>query len=253
MNRPEAQGDHSINPCVPVGGCVYAIGDIHGRDDLLLTLLGRIAADVEERAPSQVAVIFLGDFIDRGPHSRQVVECLMAGPPAGPLAAAQWICLKGNHEEVMLDFLDNQAAGKGWCAYGGLDTVRSYADPLPAPGWERDLSVVQGLLARSLPQAHREFISALPLSHQCGDYLFVHAGIRPGVALDSQDPADLLWIRHEFLDDDRWHGKVVVHGHTPATKPQLRHNRIGIDTRAYDSNRLTALVLHGTSQAFIST
>lgn len=253
MNSPEAQVDPSRNPCVPVGVCVYAIGDIHGRADLLRGLLDLIAADVERRAPSRLALVFLGDFIDRGPHSRQVVECLMAGPPPGPLAAAQWICLKGNHEEVMLDFLDNVAAGKGWCAYGGLDTVRSYAASPPAPGWERDLKVVQAVLARSLPKAHRDFLAGLPVCHQEGDYLFVHAGIRPGTALEYQDPADLLWIRHEFLDDGRWHGKVVVHGHTPTPEPEVRHNRIGIDTRAYDSNRLTALVLHGDEHAFLRT
>jgi serine/threonine protein phosphatase 1 len=109
------------------------------------------------------------------------------------------------------------------------------------------------VLARSLPKTHRDFIAGLPVCHQEGDYLFVHAGIRPGIALEQQDAADLMWIRHEFLDDDRWHGKVVVHGHTPTPEPQVRHNRIGIDTRAYDSDRLTALVLHGASRDFLCT
>lgn len=239
-------------PAVPPGCCVYAVGDIHGRLDLLEQLLGQIAADVEKRQPQQVSLVFLGDVIDRGPDSRGVVARLMAGPPPGPLAAAQWICLKGNHEDVLLRFLADVDAGPGWCAYGGLDTVRSYLDQ-PPPGWDRDMAMVQLLLLRHLPPAHRRFFARMPLRFDLGDYVFVHAGVRPGVPLAEQDPEDYLWIRHEFLPDPRWHGKVVVHGHTPVPQPESHPNRIGVDTKAYASGRLTAVVLEGDGRAFLST
>lgn len=238
---------------LPPGTCVYAIGDVHGRDDLLARLLDMIAADADRRRPDKISVIVLGDFVDRGAWSRQVVERLMAGPPPGPLQHANWVCLKGNHEEVMLDFLADPATGRGWCTYGGIETVQSYCDGTAEKGWESDLIATHGILSRYLPDCHRRFMADLPLWHQEGDYLFVHAGIRPGVELDAQTARDLLWIRHEFLDDASWHGKVIVHGHTPADEPQSRPNRIGIDTRAYDSHRLTALVLWQDQRHFLHT
>ena len=253
MSISAACPDPVSNPCVPPGVSVYAIGDIHGRLDLLDRLLDRIAADVARTRPRHLAVLFLGDIIDRGAESRGVVERLMAGPPPGPLAGAEWVCLKGNHEAVLLDFLVDVAAGPGWCACGGLDTVRSYLDAEPPAGWGTDMAAVRLLLLRHLPPRHRRFLAGLPLSHQIGDYLFVHAGVRPGIPLDDQHPADLLWIRRDFLDDGRWHGKMVVHGHTSADEPQVRSNRIGIDTRAYASGRLTALVLEGAGRRFIET
>lgn len=243
------------SPAVPAGRTVYAIGDVHGRLDLLDALLAAIAADVGDGggAAHRVSVVFLGDVIDRGPDSRGVIDRLMSGPPAGPLARAEWVCLMGNHEAVLLDFLADVSAGPGWCAYGGLDTVRSYLDYDPPAGWQADMGEVRSLLLRHMPHGHRRFLAGLPLTHRIGDYLFVHAGVRPGVDLERQSPEDLLWIRHEFLDDARWHGKVVVHGHTPAAMPQVRPNRIGIDTRAYASGRLTALVLEGEGRRFLHT
>lgn len=234
---------------VPDGTRVYAVGDVHGRADLLEALLAEIAADVRARPAPRVAVVFLGDYVDRGPDSRQVVERLMAGP-GGDLAAAQWICLKGNHEEYMLRFLTETAVGPAWCLNGGLATVRSYAGSLPEGG-EADMPGLQLALSRSLPPAHLRFLSRLPLMHVEGDYVFVHAGVRPGVALADQDPADLLWIRDDFLFEPAVFEKVVVHGHTPTPIPEIRPNRIGVDTGAYKFGRLTALVLEGADRSFI--
>ncbi|OJX79585.1 metallophosphoesterase [Magnetospirillum sp. 64-120] len=241
------------NPSVPEGCSVYAIGDIHGRLDLLDRLLNSIAEDVAATSPLQVAVVFLGDVVDRGADSCGVVERLAAGPPAGSLSGAQWLCLRGNHEEAMLDFLGDAAAGRSWFPWGGVETVRSYVGADAMREWRGDMVQAQMMLRRHLPPAHRRFLENLPVSHEIGDYLFVHAGVKPGVPLDRQHPADLLWIRHEFLDDDRWHGRMVVHGHTPERQPQVRANRIGIDTMAYESGVLTALVLHGTDRRFLST
>lgn len=236
---------------VPDGTRVYAVGDIHGRLDLLDRLLDRIAEDVTRTKPQRVSVVFLGDYVDRGPHSRGVIERLMQGPPAdSALAGADWTCLKGNHEEYMVRFLDESAPGTVWCRIGGVETVRSYAGQIPE-GQENDIAALQLLLERSLPPAHLRFLSRLPLMHCEGDYLFVHAGIRPGVALQDQSPADLLWIRDEFL----FHGapleKRVVHGHSPAPAPEIRPHRIGIDTGAYYSGNLTALVLDGGEMKFL--
>lgn len=253
MNNSSPTGRPPFIPCLPAGEAVYAIGDIHGHLDLLEQLLNLIAVDVTDKDWSRVSLVFLGDFIDRGPQSQAVVERLRQGPRPGPLAATRWICLIGNHEQVMLNFLDDVAAGQMWLRHGGLETVRSYLNEPPLPGWQHDTAGVQALLQRHLPVAHRDFLANLPLSHQIGDYFFVHAGIRPGIALDSQDQTDLTWIRHEFLQDRRWHGKVVVHGHTPSPQPESLFNRIGVDTGAYASGRLSAVVLNGSGRRFLGT
>lgn len=240
-------------PQAPAGSRVYAIGDIHGRLDLLDRLLGLISEDVKNHSAQRLVVIFLGDYVDRGPQSRGVIERLMGGPPStSPLAQAEWICLRGNHEDVMLRFLSEAGVGSGWCAYGGLETIRSYAGTLP-DGAVGDMQALQLLLSRALPPTHLRFLSRLPLSHEEGDYLFVHAGIRPGIPIAEQSPHDMIWIRDDFLFDTRPHEKVVVHGHTISPTPELRPNRIGIDTGAYGSEHLTAVVLEGSDQRFLVT
>lgn len=248
---------HQFRPSrVPEGSRVYAVGDIHGRLDLLDRLLARMADDVARCrhngvSPERISIVFLGDYVDRGPHSRGVVERLMQGPPAeGALAGAQWTCLKGNHEEFMVRFLDEPVRDNGWCRNGGVETVRSYAGAIPE-GQEGDVAALQLLLARSLPPAHLRFLSRLPLTHSEGDYLFVHAGIRPGVPLEDQSPTDLLWIREGFLTTSIPMEKRVVHGHTPVPVPEVRPHRIGIDTGAYKSDTLTALVLEGGDVKFL--
>lgn len=256
MQLPAAPAAVSAPACVPAGCRVYAVGDVHGRFDLLQRLLGLIEHDAArplpgQPAPERISVVFLGDYLDRGPQSREVVERLMTGAPeAGALAGARWVCLKGNHEEQMVRFLDEIAAGPPWCRNGGVETVRSYAGTIPE-GEESDMAALQLLLSRTLPPSHLRFLARLPVMHREGDYLFVHAGIRPGIAIEDQNPSDMLWIRDDFLHDGRPLGAIVVHGHTPGPVPEIRANRIGIDTRAYASGHLTALVLEGGDKRFL--
>ncbi len=241
-------------PAVPAGCRVYAVGDIHGRADLLDDLLTIIAEDAGVRPrPARPMLVFLGDYIDRGPDSAGVVARLLAGPPkAGPLAGSGWMALRGNHEDTMLRFLDDPSAGPAWFRNGGLETIRSYAGPLP-DGAGMAPAALRDRLDAALPEDHRRFLAQLPVAHAEGDYLFVHAGLRPGVAIADQDPADLMWIRDDFIHSAAQFGKMVVHGHTIAPVPEIRANRIGIDTGAYRTGRLTALVLEGTDRRFLAT
>lgn len=244
-------------PRVPDDTVIYAIGDVHGRLDLLERLIARIEADVVRVDARRRVVVFLGDYVDRGPDSRGVIDRLSAGPPAsGPLAGAEWICLKGNHEEYLVRFLTEAAGSRAWLLNGGLPTVQSYvgasAGALPE-GVVNDMAGLQMVLSRAVPPAHLRWMARLPVRHVEGDYLFVHAGIRPGTALDDQDPADLLWIRDDFLSASTPFEKVVVHGHSTTALPEIRSNRIGIDTGAYRSGRLTALVLEGADKRFLAT
>jgi serine/threonine protein phosphatase 1 len=243
---------------VPPGTRVYAVGDIHGRADLLELMLGEIEADagrvwVGPLLPTRLVLVFLGDLVDRGSDSRAVMERLARGrPDRGPLAAAEWVCLRGNHEDFMTRFLADFSAGPAWMRNGGLETVRSYAgDAVSA--LVADYPSMQQALYRSMPPAHLRFLARLRLRHMEGDYLFVHAGLRPGVPLDRQDGFDLMWIRDDFLFSDEDFGKIVVHGHSVATAPEVRANRIGIDTGAYRTGRLTCLALEGNERRFIAT
>jgi serine/threonine protein phosphatase 1 len=229
---------------------VYAIGDIHGRLDLLRTLEELIRDDAAAAPETRKVVVYLGDYVDRGPDSRGVIEHLLAEP----LAGFERVHLIGNHESMMLDFLRDVAMGPGWLWNGGDATLESYAVAAPM-GWsDRDqLEAARRGLAAALSADHRAFLDRLARSHREGDYLFVHAGIRPGVGLDDQDPNDLIWIREPFLDSTAEHGVVVVHGHSIAQEPQYRDNRIGIDTGAYGTGRLTSLVLAGDQVRVIQT
>jgi serine/threonine protein phosphatase 1 len=237
-------------PRVPAGSVVYAIGDIHGRADLLDALHAQIVADAEKRRARRRVLIWLGDYIDRGMESMGVVERVMA-PPAG----FETVALLGNHEDLMLRFLDDPAIGPDWMLNGGIQTLASYRiDPMDgcffrADRWE----ALSRALREALPAAQRRFLERLKLMHREADYLFVHAGIRPDRALDNQDRDDLLWIRGEFLFSDVDYGAVVVHGHTISDEPQTRPNRIGIDTGAYYTDRLTALALEGDRVSFLQT
>jgi serine/threonine protein phosphatase 1 len=241
----------SLQPRVPAGTRLYAVGDVHGQADLLDRLLGLIAEDAGRRIAPRTVVVFIGDYVDRGEGVRTVVDRLTAGPPPGPLADAEWIPLRGNHEDYLMRFLADPAVLPRWLANGGAETLRAYvgefAHLLDEP-WE-----LQRRFYRALPVEHLRFFTNLSLSHAEGDYLFVHAGIRPGVPLDRQTATDLMWIRDDFLFSEADHGRVVVHGHTQVTRPELRPNRIAIDTGAYRSGCLTALVLEGTEQGFLST
>lgn len=234
---------------VPDGVRVYAIGDIHGRVDLLDLVLARVADDAR-RYPDVVKVLItLGDYIDRGPWSREVLDRL------SELALPDFrvVALMGNHEEAMLGFLGNVGYGPHWINGGGSATLASYGLPIrPETTSRRGFLQLQHRLRATLPEAHITFLQNLQLSCVVGDYFFVHAGVRPGVALDSQAAEDLLWIREDFLKSAARFGKVVVHGHTITERPQCRSNRIGIDTGAFATNRLTCLVLAGDEYGFMT-
>jgi len=229
---------------VPPGMRVYAIGDVHGRADLLRPLLGWIAQDNAKRGPiGQVHVVFLGDLIDRGPASAAVLEILARG---GETPGASYL-LRGNHEEMLLAILDGETdSASAWLAHGGAETLESYGID-PAPYFD-DVEALPAALYAAMPGSHIAVLHAMLGQVRIGDYLFVHAGIRPGVPLDAQEGRDLRWIRKEFLNSRADHGVVVVHGHTIAPTVQFRHNRIGIDTGAYRTGRLTALGLEGEAR-----
>jgi len=231
---------------VPDGVKVYAIGDIHGRADLLDALLGHIAADAG--ALENATLVFLGDYVDRGPDSRGVIDRLIA------LRDAQRSCvfLKGNHEAAMLDFLHDPEMMLHWFEWGGEETLMSYgiSDILARPPQRLGAD-----LATAMPPAHRPFLENLQLTHRIGDYLFVHAGIRPGVAIEDQQEEDLLWIRKRFHNAGAHERPdvIVVHGHQPVKKPQDAGWRINVDTGAVWSGRLTALALEGETRRFLTT
>ena len=231
----------------PAGNRAYAIGDIHGRLDLLERLLAQVEADNAERPTATSWLVFLGDLIDRGPDSRGVIERLAASPPG----FARPVFIKGNHEEVFLSVLEGDHRGlKEWLAYGGSECAESYGLSM---GWMLNATsaeIMERLIAQ-VPRAHVRFLAEMADSFRFGDYLFVHAGIRPGVALEQQSSRDLRWIREGFLDDRRDHGMVVVHGHTIVERPQEHPNRIALDTGAYRSGRLTAIGLEAGERWFI--
>jgi serine/threonine protein phosphatase 1 len=232
----------------PAGETLYAIGDIHGCRGELEQLLNRITDEISS-SNATAHLIFLGDYVDRGPDSAGVLNRLIDGP----LPGSRQTFLMGNHEEAMLAALDGDLESlPGWLRYGGAETLESYgigrADILRAGA---DLP---RMMREAVSEAHLEFLRGCHDYAQAGDYLFVHAGIRPGVPLSKQDPSDLRWIRDGFLEDEHTdHGVLVVHGHTIAEEPQLRSNRIGVDTGCYRSGRLTALVVEGSHRRFLST
>lgn len=237
---------HPAPPRVPDGALIYAVGDTHGRADVLVDLLATIATDAGGR---RYELIFLGDYVDRGPDSRGVIDRILALADDPGLSVA---ALKGNHEEAMLDFLADATLGPVWAQYGGGATLQSYGVRPPAnrmddADWER----ARVEFAGALPASHRAFLAGLRLHAQRGDYLFVHAGIRPGVALAEQTPRDLMWIRREFIDHGKRLEHVVVHGHTPEPRPFEGVHRIGVDTGAYYSGRLTAVRLEGDERSFL--
>lgn len=234
---------------VPEGKRVYAIGDIHGRDDLFAELLDKIADDNNLRDRADVSIILLGDLVDRGPQSREVVKRALALSKSGPDVH----CLMGNHEEVFLKALGGDPKlMRYFVRIGGAPTIHSYG--LEGEAYdELTFEALAEVFPPMVPQSHVDFLAASEDRIIVGDYLFVHAGIRPGIPLDQQRTGDLRWIRDEFLNDETDHGHIVVHGHTIFPEVQERSNRIGIDTGAYGSGVLTALCLEGTERWFINT
>ncbi len=249
---PAREGAHSA-PAVPATTAVYAIGDIHGRSNLLAELHAAIVADAASRPVSRRVLVHLGDYVDRGPDSAGVVYRLLDALPAG----FESVCLLGNHERMMLDFLEDPSMGPLWLRNGGDATLASYGvayDPKQEDRFTlQRLRGLQGELRHRLPERHYRFLSGLHLLHTEGDYAFAHAGIRPGVALEAQEEMDLLWVRGLFLRSEVDHGKIIVHGHTIIPDPEILPNRIGIDTGAWYTGRLTCLVLHGSERHLLAT
>jgi serine/threonine protein phosphatase 1 len=236
----------SPRPRVPEGTRIYAIGDIHGRLDLLDEILARIDADKTQHPTSNTTRVFLGDYIDRGPDSKRVLDRLISCCVAQPT-----VCLMGNHEAYLREFLKNPDILSVWRRYGGLDTLLSYGLAPTMKSAAKEHRNLASDLNRLLPSSHREFLGSLKRYFTCGDFFFVHAGVRPGICLTNQSEDDLLWIREEFLLCEHSFGKMVVHGHTPVLEPDVRPNRINIDTGAYATGRLTCLVLEGDEVRFI--
>ena len=237
-------------PAVPPGTRVYAVGDIHGEIGVLSRLIGMVRKDAAGAPVDRRVLVFLGDYVDRGLGSRQVIDFLLDDPAPG----FESVFLKGNHDACLLAFLEDAGAGPEWLGVGGQATLLSYEVRMPpGPRNATHLESVREELARALPPDHKAFLEGLSLFHVEGSYAFVHAGVRPGVELEDQQERDLLWIRDEFIDDRRDHGRVVVHGHSVIDRPEVLPNRIGIDTGAYATGRLTCLVLEGESQRFLAT
>ncbi|MFM9851899.1 MAG: metallophosphoesterase family protein [Sphingomonadaceae bacterium] len=233
----------------PEGQRLYAIGDIHGRSDLLDDLLDQIGADDTARSMAHTQLIFLGDLIDRGSDSRGVIERLMALKAATPNARF----LKGNHEELFIRIWDGDTkAASMFHRVGGRDTMLSYGVS-EAEYDDADFNTLTALVSGRVPPEHIDFLRGFDDWIVAGDYLFVHAGIRPGIAIEDQRAGDLRWIRGEFTEFDGDHGMMVVHGHSITELIDVRTNRIGIDTGAFMSDALTAIGIENTDRWFLST
>jgi serine/threonine protein phosphatase 1 len=231
------------------GWRAYGVGDIHGRLDLLDQLLETIHSDIASRPARKVLLVFVGDLIDRGPNSAQVVDRLRTYKHPG----VQAVFLLGNHEEVLLRILKGEAELiTKWRWFGGSECLQSYGVDISQLAGLSDEDAVD-VVRKAIPKTHVEFLESFDDSCRFGDYLFVHAGIRPGVELDQQRQSDLRWIREPFLFDETDHGFIVVHGHTIRPEVEVRPNRIGIDTGAYRSGVLTALAIEGSETWLLDT
>lgn len=230
---------------------IYAIGDIHGCLDELLQLERMIVEDAADVGEGERWLVTLGDYVDRGPNSAQVIGHLMSAPPAG----FRRIALVGNHEQLLLDFLADPVANAQWMDFGGLETARSYGmRDRPVAGGARGARAIAADLNSLIPESHLDFLRSLPIGLAVPGHQFVHAGIRPGVPIDQQTDEDLIWIRDPFLEEAGDGDVIVVHGHTPATEPEIRGWRIGIDTGAFANGRLTAVRLEkGRAPTFLRT
>lgn len=234
-------------PSVPDGFRLYAIGDIHGCMDLLKRLMAKISDDAANHPDATKEIIFLGDYIDRGLGSRDTIDYLMNGIPAGFAP----VYLRGNHEDILLRVMDGDVGlVPAWLKFGGIETLASYGIT-SARG--ADAQVIRAELHQKVPTAHVDFYRNCQTSYTRGDYYFAHAGVRPGLPLELQSHEDLMWIREPFLSSEHNFGKTVVHGHTISIEPDILPNRIGIDTGAYATGKLTCLVLAGAERGFLTT
>ena len=226
---------------------IYAVGDIHGRADLLRLLRDAIASDVAGAEPVMCLTVLIGDYVDRGPSSADVLEILAQEP-----FPTRLIALRGNHEQMLLDGMQSADAFRTWARNGGVATLRSYGVRAPGMLTDQVCHNLQLEMRATIPATHRAFLESLPLSVSLGPYFFCHAGVRPGVPLHEQQAHDLLWIREEFLDCRSEFGKIVVHGHTPVPAVDVQTNRINVDTGAFRTGRLSGVKLDPTGASVFS-
>lgn len=217
----------------------YAIGDVHGQLDQLVQLEAQIVEDAAQ-FDEPATLVMLGDYVDRGPDSAGVIAHLIAAPPA----EMRRLAIRGNHEAVMLDFLAEPDRAAQWLDFGGIETLHSYGvtpDMLQTLA-ETPQALQQGL-AEAIPASHLAFLTALPVMVETPDFVFVHAGLRPGIPIAAQRDEDLIWIRDNYRGDFAEFGKIIVHGHTPREAPLVGPHRIAIDTGAFATGRLTGVRL----------
>ncbi|TYO60843.1 serine/threonine protein phosphatase [Bradyrhizobium hipponense] len=226
-------------PMLPEGVRIFAMSDIHGCAHLLKQMLRVIDADIANSRPGHAIEVFMGDYIDRGPDTRATLDILIERSRRGNA-----VFLKGNHEAFLVNVMEDPSLFDDWLRVGGAQTLMSYG---LTPRIQRDepASLLRALL-RAMPPEHVEFLDNLRLSFTCGDFFFVHAGVRPGVALSKQQEADLLWIREDFLHSKERFSKYIVHGHTPVRSAELLANRANIDTGAYATGNLTLMTIQGS-------
>ena len=236
------------SPAIPAGMRIYAIGDIHGRNDLVRELSQKIMNDALDYQGRKL-IIFLGDYIDRGRHSKQVID-ILSDPNYLPNFEKTF--LAGNHEQILLQFLAGDLnVLKNWWRYGAQTTFYSYGVVIAGIPTESKYAILQEQLTKAIPDQHLQFYQTLKSTLTVGDYCFVHAGIKPGVPLQAQHDNQLFWIRDEFLSSTLIHEKMMVHGHTIVKEPQFLPNRIAIDTGAYTTEKLTCLVLEDKTQRLL--
>jgi serine/threonine protein phosphatase 1 len=227
---------------------IYVIGDIHGRSDLLDRMVDQISRDLDASPASDCVTVTLGDYIDRGPDSRGVLDRLVRNP-----FPTDFVALKGNHEALLEMFLDDPTVAEHWRRLGGLETLHSYGVPVGNLMMGANYEQAAKALEAAVPDEHFKFLASLKTSIMTGKHFLCHAGVRPGVPLERQSVEDLLWIRDEFLNSRVDFGRIVVHGHTPSERPEVLPNRINIDTGAFATGRLTCVVLESAEPRFLTT
>ena len=244
-------GIHFLDAHGPEGVRLYAIGDVHGRLDLLAAMHQRIESELEWKPVRDWRVIHLGDYVDRGPDSKGVIDFLIAARERDP----RHLMLAGNHDIGFLDFLRTPEPEGLFMRYGGVQTALSYGVSLTADAsWFGKMETMRRghqALLEAMPPGHVDFLRSLPFSLTFGDFFFCHAGIRPGIPLDQQNPQDLIWIRDVFHDHTGLFPKIVVHGHTPVPEAEVMANRVNVDTLAWQSGMLTALVVDGADKRIL--
>ena len=233
-------------PRLPDGLRIYAIGDVHGRADLLGVALNKIDSHLKRQPSRRPLHVMLGDYVDRGPGSAEVLDSLIFRS-----RFHEMVFIRGNHEAIFLEFLRQPSVFRHWRALGGLETLVSYGIKPPMIEDESSEVEMAMLLGGLMPPRHVEFLEATRTSFTCGDFFFAHAGIRPTVPISRQSDEDLMWIRQEFLEHEGPLEKFVVHGHTPVVQPDLRANRINIDTGAYASGILSVIAIEGEKIDFV--